>query len=1743
MSNGNGAGASPPKGETGANDGAASGTSRTILAIDELRRRLLDLSLNNQLLNFRPSEKSRRHIRIVDEVPSVLIEKLQDGKHLVFSPVEMPDIEPEDETTPEFQDALKSARAEDEEYKRAKSDLGPRPKRKAINALERELRDRLREKLGMEPWKPVRDVKKQAELLGISTSYDLAEKVDGAKRGHTDDRLQVLFFPDEMDAKLSAIHSTAASLEKDAGIQGLYVAFGFLEWYEARDSMVRLYAPLLLWPVGMSKDLVDQRYEYAVTGRDEDEAVNHSLIEKLRNDFSLVLPDIENYEDEDGENLDLPGWLKAVDQAVKSVDPRWRVCNWVTVGLMTFHKIAMWEDLDAENWPKSVDPRKNTLLDKIFGDGEAWDGEPAAQHDIDKEEAAGNGPLLITDADSSQHSAVIDVMKGENLVIQGPPGTGKSQTITNIISAAMNEGKSVLFISDKMAALEVVKSRMDAAGLGDFCLELHSDKASRTAVLAALKSRMEMTLPSYQTANINALRINIEKRKQDLTSYVEKMNAPAGNTGRTVHDVIWGHARTKETLSQGPKGLRDVRLPDPLEIGSFDLAELKRIAQSLDDAAIALGEEARPSAQPWRGLGRTDLAVFHGEEIADRTAKAARSARDAAAAITLATKLAEWPEAPANRFELEEKLDAFLASGAGVPSAAVTPALIGLMDESPREAVRALRKHLMQRTRGLMGLAQLGDVAKLLVTGVGTLQAEAAVAARHKLEAMAEAELEAEAKKYEVVVGKADAAISALKKLAALLGTEVILTPVGAQMLMQALAHEFPSADALAVRNPALAREGSAASIEQAKVHADLMAKAKAEIGESAETDQIPSAGELRTALDVVLETGFFGRLGSALWPAETGYKSARKLARKILPGKGKLKGEALVSTLRGAAEWRKCASDFESYVASSPLVGDVVSTPAAPFAALIEAARWMEAVRRATPVTADGSAEIRKAVLDADEDRREALSAFAAAHGKTIGALTAQKIDSLDSAAQWFHQRLDAASGLLERLRAIGWSSSAAVGSLKEAAQLVAHIAAAEQGIAAAEVAQFALGSLWRGTETDVDLIEEAVLAAEGMEAWPIARSARRRIASSADPVAASTELHGAFRAAADAADAAVIAMAGLAQILQLSWPSWCGASDELEAGFNVFAERCERAVARIDLLPRQCTLVSLENAARDSGLGAIVDAWINDDLAFSGLADVLEAVWLRSAAEVIVRGDPTLSNHAGHAHEGVRRSFQKLDTEWLDLNRKELRAKLARKPVPPGSRSGPRRDWRERELLAHQCSLDRPSMHLRRLFALAGEAIRALKPCIMMSPMSVARYLQPSRNKFDIVVIDEASQMRPEDAAGALLRGHQVVICGDPQQLPPSNFFQAQGGTDSFDEDQEVVENSILELAMRAWKPVRTLNWHYRSRHQSLIAYSNARFYDGRLVVFPSDRDRGPTAGVHLEQVNGIYGNRRNEGEAKAIVAAAAKFMAAHPTKSLGIVAMNQNQQELISQLMDQLYQQDPVAEGYRRHWSNKLEHVFVKNLENVQGDERDAVFVSTVFGKDENGAFNMYLGPINLVHGHRRLNVLFTRAKEMMTVFTSMDPAEMKIAPGSNEGPKVLKEYLEYARTGFVPVSPEEDEERGPDSEFECWFLERLRQRGYDAVPQVGVRGYRIDIGVRHPDLPGRFILGVECDGATYHSAKATRDRDRLRQTVLERLGWQIHRVWSTDWFRDPHAEFETLLRRIDSLRGVGRSQVAE
>jgi very-short-patch-repair endonuclease len=355
-----------------------------------------------------------------------------------------------------------------------------------------------------------------------------------------------------------------------------------------------------------------------------------------------------------------------------------------------------------------------------------------------------------------------------------------------------------------------------------------------------------------------------------------------------------------------------------------------------------------------------------------------------------------------------------------------------------------------------------------------------------------------------------------------------------------------------------------------------------------------------------------------------------------------------------------------------------------------------------------------------------------------------------------------------------------------------------------------------------------------------------------------------------------------------------------------------------------------------------------------------------------------------------------------------------------------------------------------------------------------------------------------------------------------------------------------SILGICEHLYRPVRTLRWHYRSRHESLIAFSNSQFYDGRLVVFPSPYRRNKRLGVNYRFIpEGVYLDRRNLPEAERVVSAVVEHMLTCPEESLGVVTLNQTQRELISDLLDRRLRDFPVAAKYLEFHENAGWKFFVKNLENVQGDERDVIFISTTFGKPpDRSPVRQGFGPINRPDGWRRLNVLFTRARRRLDLFSSMQPSDVQVDGRASAGRRALRDYLEFAKSGTLPAAVVTSTERDPDSDFEVAVANALRLQGYAVEPQIGVAGYFIDIGVRHPERKTEFLAGIECDGATYHSSLSARDRDRIRQEILESLGWRgrLIRVWSTDWFTDPRGQTNRLVEFIEGRLKDDRLQPA-
>ena len=345
-----------------------------------------------------------------------------------------------------------------------------------------------------------------------------------------------------------------------------------------------------------------------------------------------------------------------------------------------------------------------------------------------------------------------------------------------------------------------------------------------------------------------------------------------------------------------------------------------------------------------------------------------------------------------------------------------------------------------------------------------------------------------------------------------------------------------------------------------------------------------------------------------------------------------------------------------------------------------------------------------------------------------------------------------------------------------------------------------------------------------------------------------------------------------------------------------------------------------------------------------------------------------------------------------------------------------------------------------------------------------------------------------------------------------------------------------SILDVCSSHFQPTRSLRWHYRSQHHSLIAFSNHNFYRDRLVIFPSPYGQGGKLGVRAVYLaDAIYENQTNFREAKRVVDAVVEHIASRPNESLGIVTLNIKQRDLIAELLEERLASVRGADEYRERWTTEGQPLFIKNLENVQGDERDAIIISTTFGKPIGAtAVRQNFGPISRQGGWRRLNVLFTRAKRSIAIYTSLRPEDIVIDGTTPEGTKALRNYLEYARTGSLSVTEASGHE--PDSDFEISVMDMLRLKGYEVTPQLGVAGYRIDIAVKHPDAPGSYLAAIECDGASYHSALSVRDRDRIRQEILEALGWRgrIWRIWSTDWFRTPRQESEKLMSFLEDLR---------
>ncbi|MFM7055793.1 MAG: DUF4011 domain-containing protein [Planctomycetota bacterium] len=623
-------------------------------------------------------------------------------------------------------------------------------------------------------------------------------------------------------------------------------------------------------------------------------------------------------------------------------------------------------------------------------------------------------------------------------------------------------------------------------------------------------------------------------------------------------------------------------------------------------------------------------------------------------------------------------------------------------------------------------------------------------------------------------------------------------------------------------------------------------------------------------------------------------------------------------------------------------------------------------------------------------------------------------------------------------------------------------------------------------------------------------------------------------------AAEACSLALGRFSAAMQ-AFKAAAGGSPGNRSSGTLLADTVQAATtlrARRGALRQWVSWHSIRTRCEAHGLLPFAEALEDGSLLPEDAETAFPLAWARWWLPLAISREPLLLRFRSFSHEAAIDEFRRLDEQARAAAGAHVAHCLNRSLPTPAQ--APRKS--ELGLLRHQLELKRPSASIREMVSSMPESFPTLAPCVLMSPLSIAQYLPAGQQLFDVVIFDEASQITTWDAVGAIARGRQTIIVGDPRQLPPTSFFARADSEQDAEEVEEYERDleSILDEARASGLPTLQLTWHYRSQHESLIAFSNWHYYENQLITFPSVATQDQA--VRLRYIStGVFdrgGSRTNRIEAEALIAEAVQKMQAwlklpeDRRPSLGVITFNQPQQKLIEDLFDHARSQQPELEWFFD--DARTAPTIVKNLENVQGDERDVILFSVAYGADQTGRFTRNFGALNRDGGQRRLNVAVTRARQEMIVFASFRAEDLNTEGVQFQGVVHLKAFLDYAERGTKALPAMDRGSVGThESPFEEAVAERLRAKGWEVIPQIGVSRFRIDLGIVNPDAPGAYLAGIECDGATYHSSATARDRDIVREHILRNLGWNIIRIWSPEWWHDNEQETDEVHQKLTAL----------
>ena len=1521
----------------------------------------------------------------------------------------------------------------------------------------------------------------------------------------------------DLQKTLRALRLKAKTSIEEQGINILYLTFGSIKWKENDSSEIYITSPLVLVPVSLSIESATSPFVLSI--HDDEIVVNPSLIYKFESDFGINIPDFDNSND------DIVNYLKEVESLISNKG--WQITSDMHLTILSFLKINMYKDLDKHEEKLN----SNSVVSAIAGESDAI-SIPSEFNDYDHD--SNTKPIdtyQVVDADSSQQDAVLLSKSGTSFVLQGPPGTGKSQTITNIISEALADGKKVLFVSEKMAALQVVYNRLSDVGLSDFCFALHSHKAKKKDILRDLANSTHIDRKRVREEILGQLD-NLDRKRSALNVYQQELHTPCSALNYSIFEVNGRLAK----LSIVP----DIIFPIN-NVETTKLTELNERCYILKELSTTIGKRSEDySNNVWRNANVEYLSNELRHDIDSKFAVLLPTLENLDSCFKESVEKLRIEIKPVyNNLDNLIELLSFAGESPLIPTKWILEDNINILSQKALDYKDKCQKIIyLKKMLSLLYQDELFnltavDVQSNITTIVSDITKEITIDENSDL--------------LTELLSKANEIDNSLKQFIPLLNkTKKIANTVDLDLNSLYQVEQVCSA-------VEISRCGIRPTAKWFEIDINLESEVSMYREQHEETARLRE--EILSNFDKeVLDIDFFSILkrfrveySTIFRIFSSSYKRDIRTLTGYISGSLKLNYKTALEWLTKIKTYSDKLSDiqakqdvftelFGNYYQGIDTLWDKIIVDISHFKDLVNL------YNGEVPVALKTHLLNETLPLHELKEYNDCYSTQYAT--QIINSVNKLGLNSIYNEANCndvttILKSIALSIAELQQQYSSVNCNRVHYGSFSEVLNDIDKFAEYQQLSNSIESMKDKVVSAYldyyNGINTNWDNVIDALSFAQKFKQYIEENDLPRSIINS---VCSDSEFIIYCKN-----QALQLAKFKNESKANLDWIFNLFESSELLKDIHIadLIDRLSKCKDKKYLLEEWVDYKSNIRKCQEMGLSEFILQIEQTDIEADNIVNAYMKRFYRLWLDVILPQFPAVQTFRSHSQEQTIADFKVLDKSQFAIAQKRVRERVVSR-IPDFNAITSTRD--EIGILKRELNKQRKIMPMRKLFKAIPNLITALRPCFMMSPLSVSLFLEADSYEFDMVIFDEASQVHTEDAIGAIMRGKQVIIVGDTKQLPPTNFFATTVSDEGYDTDEENEDGdagayqSILDESV-AVLPERSLRWHYRSRHEDLITFSNVKIYGNSLITFPSSIEKTKDFGVeYIHVADGVYDRgkkRSNMPEAKRVATLVVDHFHKYPTRSLGVVTFSEAQMQAVDGAIRHLRQSKP---SYDRFFAeDRNEPFFIKNIENVQGDERDTIIFSIGYARDVNGTISMNFGALNKEGGHRRLNVAITRAKHNVKLVGSIVPTDIDLDRTAAEGVKLLRSYIEFAQLGVAALQKEStySEVLDFDSPFEEAVYDFLVSNDYNVTTQVGCSGFRIDMAIKHPTKSGLFAIGIECDGATYHSSRTARERDRLRQEVLEGMGWTIHRIWSTDWIKDQKSEEQKLLIAIEKAMG--------